>query len=144
MDRRFKAPNKSVYDFYNKIYIECPRCRSRAVITKKSMNKTELKDIEVLACEKCGYLKEGSLLYLQEHPELWLKVKCCGQILWALNENHLDYIEGFVKAMLREQVQSDLGCYNQSIASRLPKWIQDSKNREEILKGISKLRNMLK
>ena len=142
MDRRFKAPNKRIYDFYDKIYIRCPRCKSRAIITKKSNEKTRLYDIEILSCPKCAYCKEG-ILYSKEQMELWLQVPCCGHVLWALNEEHLDYIEGFVKAVLRERFQDDLGWHNQSIASRLPKWVQDSKNREEVLKGISKLRKML-
>ncbi|WP_204598920.1 hypothetical protein [Clostridium pascui] len=97
----------------------------------------------IIACIKCGYLKERILLYNKEHLDLWLQVSCCGHILWALNEEHLDYLDGFVKATLREKVKDDLGWHNQSIVSRLPKWIQDSKNSEEVLNGISKLRKML-
>jgi hypothetical protein len=141
MNRRFKAPNTSIYSFYDKIYIQCPRCKSRAVITKKDPQRKGFHDMETLACTKCGYLKQGTLLYHKEHLELWLKVSCCGHTLWALNEDHLEYIECFVKAVLRERIRDDLGWHNQSIASRLPKWVQDSKNRDEILKGILKLRD---
>ena len=45
--------------------------------------------------------------------------------------------------MLRERTQDNLGWHNQSIASRLPKWMKESKNRDNILKGISKLRSKL-
>ena len=45
---RYKAPHKSIYDFYDKIYVECPNCNSRATISKKIVEELELKDKEIL------------------------------------------------------------------------------------------------
>jgi hypothetical protein len=53
----------------------------------------------------------------------------------------IEFIEAFVRAKLRERKPHELyGWSNQSLCSRLPKWIQSGKNREEILKAIAKIR----
>lgn len=51
-------------------------------------------------------------MYNRVHLDLWLQVSCCGYNLWALNEEHLDYMESFVKAMLRGRLQDDFGWHN--------------------------------
>ncbi len=68
------------------------------------------------------------------------KISCCGQTLWAMNLEHLDFLERYVESDLRERIPN----INKSLASRLPQWIKSKKNRNEILKGISKLRLKLK
>lgn len=70
---------------------------------------------------------------------LWLKINCCGETLWAYNEKHLDFIDDYVSAKLRERTPYK----NRSLASRLPQWIKSAKNRDEILRAITKLRGKL-
>lgn len=140
MSERFVAPSKEVGDFYDSFLIECPRCWSKATIDKKN-GLTGWDKEEVLSCSKCGYLKDGKQLYRTLRLNLWYKIDCCGHQLWALNDDHLNYIEKFVKAELREREKSEYGYNNRSLPSRLPKWIQSSKNRESILKAIAKLRD---
>jgi hypothetical protein len=70
---------------------------------------------------------------------LWLKTNCCGNTLWAYNKEHLDFLESYVSASIREQVPN----INKSLASRLPTWIKSAKNRETVLKCINKLRKKL-
>ena len=57
-----------------------------------------------------------------------------------MNLEHLDFLERYVESDLRERVPN----INKSLASRLPQWIKSSKNRGEVLKGISRLRMKLK
>jgi len=141
---RYTAPNKTIYDFYHKIYVKCPRCSARAKIDKKDKENSDLYSPEILFCDSCGFIKEGKMLFNSEMLELWLQVQCCGNTLWALNEEHLDYIEKYIGAKLRERERdTKLGWHNQNMASRLPKWIKDSKNRTEVIKGIQKLRKMI-
>ncbi len=121
MDSRYKAPNKSIYNFYNKIYVFCPRCNLRATISKNNNEGIEFRNRDILICSECGYIKENPRLHIGQQLKLWLQVSCCGHILWALNEEHLDYLENHVRVMLRERVQDDLGWHNQSVSSRLPK-----------------------
>lgn len=141
---RYTAPNKTIYDFYYRIYVKCPRCGCRANINKKNKKNSDLYSPEILFCNSCGFIKEGKILLNSERTELWLRVQCCGYILWALNEEHLDYIENYIGARLREQERNPkLGWCNRNMANRLPKWMKNSKNRTEVLKGIQKLRKMI-
>lgn len=96
--------------------------------------------------------EDSNILYIQGKPKkmltiggdfdwffqesLWLKINCCGEILWAYNYKHLEFIENYVSAKLRERKPF----VNKSLASRLPKWIKSAKNREEILKAVAKLK----
>ncbi|NJM64447.1 MAG: TFIIB-type zinc ribbon-containing protein [Acaryochloris sp. RU_4_1] len=104
------------------------------------------------SCKACGTSKDWSERKIVRswygqpvddyfHYPLWLKVPCCGQMLWAYNLQHLDFIEAFVRAELRERKPDEQsGWSNRSLFSRLPKWMQSRKNREAILKAIAKIR----
>jgi hypothetical protein len=70
---------------------------------------------------------------------LWLQTPCAGHVLWAWNEWHLDFMERYVAADLRERSPN----INRSLASRLPAWIKSAKHRDEVLKGIRRLRTQL-
>jgi len=71
--------------------------------------------------------------------ELWLQVQCRGRTLWALHEEHLDYLERYVAAGIRERVPNRNG----SQASRLPVWIKSAKNRDEVVRCLARLRASL-
>lgn len=70
--------------------------------------------------------------------DLWLQTECAGYTLWALEETHLDFLERYVAATIREQA---LG--NSSLASRLPAWIKAARNRQTVLSGLVRLRAAL-
>jgi hypothetical protein len=143
MQKRYTATNLTKYDFCNKIYVICPRCKDMATIMKKDNNEKGSMDSSRLVCKKCSYYKVGEFDLNPHHLDLWLKIACCGNILWAYNEEHLEYIEKYVGAQLRERRKDEYGWHNQSIASRLPRWIKLSKNRDEVLKCIGKLKDLL-
>ena len=63
-------------------------------------------------------------------------------LLYAYNAAHLDWIEAFVAAPLRERRIAD-GIANRSVASRLPPWVKSAKNREEVLRALARLRRRL-
>ncbi|SFX10622.1 hypothetical protein SAMN04487866_101548 [Thermoactinomyces sp. DSM 45891] len=69
---------------------------------------------------------------------VYLQANCCGHKLWAYNLEHLEYIERYVEAELR-----DSNSANRSIESRLPKWIKSARNRERILTCIEQMRRSL-
>jgi hypothetical protein len=76
---------------------------------------------------------------------VWLQTPCAGHTLWAFNARHLDYLEQFVAARLREPPlrASDGEARNAALASRLPVWLKSAKNRDEVLRCIRRLRRML-
>jgi hypothetical protein len=73
---------------------------------------------------------------------LWLRVPCCGEVLWAFNEQHISFLERFIGSELRERAKEDRHS-NHSMSSRLPQWMQTAKHRDEILRGLWRLREQL-
>ncbi|OXS59776.1 hypothetical protein B1A99_09535 [Cohnella sp. CIP 111063] len=139
-DSRFKDSGERIYDFlfnYN-ILIECPYCKRCA----EGMRRNG-KSGYMLQCKHCGPLSDslvgtwgnGTFMGLN----LWLRTNCCGKLLWAYNKEHLDFLDSYVNATLRQRQPNK----NQSLASGLPDWIKSGKNREELSRGIAKLRNRL-
>lgn len=108
-----------------------------------------------LVCRHCGYNKKTlakgrTFHWHDEDPtdsyfgaSLWMKTRCCGHSLWAFNRRHLELLENYVEAKLRERREyEESGWANRSLVSRLPAWMKSAKNREEILKGLVRLREM--
>jgi len=77
------------------------------------------------------------------HIPLWLQTPCCGEVLWAYNEEHLAFLEAFVMAKQRTSVRGEHGWSNQSLMNRLPLWMKQAKNRDEILRCLDKLKQKL-
>jgi len=135
---RFRDAGETIYEFVDNVLAECPRCKK---CTKMSWDP--YKSMPKLVCEKCG-LVAVSPVVSYGGPEfsgvtLWLKTSCCGNTLWEYNKEHLDFLENYVSANIREQLPN----INRSLASRLPTWIKRAKNRESVLKCINKLRRKL-
>jgi ribosomal protein S27AE len=136
--------------FLDEVLVECPRCANRALVHAGSGALR-------LTCAHCGYVQEADSETAQltwrsvstagressfGRP-LWLADECCGgNVLWALNEPHLDYLERFVRRTTRDRdFPSPPG--DRGLAYKLPKWIQLACNREELLRTISRLRRRL-
>ena len=159
---RFNENHILLDDFATEFLVCCPRCHQKARVAVAP--KEEL--IVRLTCNNCGNLQDwectqpGVRMWSQNpdlyekgvisigssvdwcfHLPLWLRIECCGHELWAYNYEHLEWLEKYVGARLRERTKDDeSGWRNQSLASRLPKWIKQAKNREDILRAIKKLR----
>jgi predicted RNA-binding Zn-ribbon protein involved in translation (DUF1610 family) len=70
---------------------------------------------------------------------LWLRTECCGgNLLWANNEAHLDYLAAYVGARLRERRP-----FPTPLSAKLPKWLKSAKHRDEVLRHIDRLRSTL-
>ncbi len=153
---RFKDTRETIYSFQNEFLLKCPRCNSCAVIKPINSINQDWFAPRRFSCKECGLTKnwaESEIVrpFVNEavddyfHYPLWLQIHCCDNILWAYNIQHLDFIEQFVAAKIRERKPDEkLGWSNQSLFSRLPKWIQSRKNRDDILKSIVKMRETLK
>jgi hypothetical protein len=75
---------------------------------------------------------------------LWLVTPCANDVLWAYNLRHLELIESYMAATLRERRQAaTYGWPNSSLVSRLPKWVGAAKNRVQVLKAIARLKARL-
>lgn len=145
-----------LYRFSTLFLVRCPRCgkKARVVIrdeysdgpqTLPQLRTDLLFAARRLVCTHCGYTAEwhhrklkvdGPYDWYFRQP-LWLQTPCCGEVLWTLNEEHLDFLEEFVRAGIRESYG------NATVASRLPVWMKSGHNREEVLHCIEKLRSTL-
>lgn len=124
--------------------VECPRCRSRAEVVWGDRMTSPPR----VVCSRCSYAeararsvesRNGAPVEQLTGLPLWLQTPCAGQVLWAWNAWHLDFIERYVSAGLRERTPN----INTSLASSLPRWIKSATNRDEVLKGVRRLRERL-
>lgn len=138
--------NTFLDDFNNEILLECNICSSISIFRN---NK--------IICENCGFNKnlENETYLLKLHDDkilgynfytdskeknnlkLWFSTDCCNETLWAYNRNHLNFLKEHIESTLRER--NNIEYSNQSLGSRLPKWMLSKKNRESVLKAIEKL-----
>lgn len=154
--KRFKETGQTLYHFSYLFLVHCPRCDKCAEVVLKDKDVALLEGTvpyrdsylfapRRLVCNQCGYVKdwEGNKVVSNDSKDwyfrqpLWLQIACCGELLWALNEGHLNYLEEYVEATLREAYPGG------TMASRLPDWMKSAKNREDVLKCIRKLSGML-
>ncbi len=164
MNLRVQDNDKTIYDFGYEFLVVCPRCSLRAVVVDRGSHTTPR---IMLTCEHCGQVKHweattGGILTARNpdvyqtgqvalgapvdwyfHLPLWLQLPCCDETLWAYNKEHLQFIEAYVRAELRERTPTDNGWSNNSLQSRLPTWIKRAKNRRTVLKCIAELKKRL-
>jgi hypothetical protein len=152
---KFKDEREHIYQFMDEFIVKCPSCHSRAYIKRIDPENHDWFAPRRFICS-CGKTSDWHKREISRpwgceplddyfNYPLWLQISCCGETLWAYNKKHLEFIKEYVQAELRERSKDeDSGWSNQSLASRLPKWIKSKKNRKNILKAIGKLENKLK
>ncbi len=67
---------------------------------------------------------------------LWFQKEFSGNIFWAYNLDHIDYLQGYIQADLRER-NAKVNAFGTMIA-RLPMFVKAAKNREKLLKILKK------
>jgi hypothetical protein len=148
--KRFIDQEEYLSGFSDEFLVVCPRCSKCAKVTidlNRQNASLGWRSPRKVVCPNCSYYKVwtgDSISYGDNHDwyfrlPLWLQTPCCGNILWAYNEYHLNFLEDYVGSVLRERHPNK----NKTLASRLPTWIKEAKNREEIIKCIRKLREKI-
>ena len=146
---RFSDNGELIYEFGDEFLVVCPKCKLSAKVMPPETNSEKL-NIKLFAprrvvCLNCAFTNSwsgktvsiGGKFDWYFNLPLWLEISCCSETLWAYNYKHLEFIENYVAAKLRERTPNK----NKSLASRLPTWIKSAKNRGEILKAIAKLKD---
>ncbi|MGV6945712.1 hypothetical protein [Sphingobacterium kyonggiense] len=145
MKTRFQDQKLRLSDFYSNVIIQCPRCNLKAIATVDFESRKAR-----LLCENCTYSKDCSTeatfygtignLILPAHQyfyaNLWLLAPFKNDIVWAYNYEHLDYLESYITAKLREHKDRE----HFTLLEKLPRFYHDRKNRDSLLKLIAKLR----
>ena len=142
---RFHDENALLSDFFSEVLVVCPAC------SKKAMAKVDFEaKMARLFCIACGYNKKKSTLIsgtasLQMpanqyfEAALWLKSSFKKELFYAFNKNHLDYLERYITAILREHKDRT----HFTFIEKLPKFYHEAKNRDGLLKIIAKLKATL-
>lgn len=147
---RFQDEGDTWYTFAGVCLVECPQCRARA--TSRSPDGTFWADGPWrLVCDSCGLVREagraawrpGDAVDPVFGRPLWLQAACCGHTLWAFNAGHLDLIERFAAAELRNGRPGGRDVRNTTLASRFPRWMITANHRDDVLRGIERLRRRL-
>lgn len=156
MSERFVDSGETVHAFTDETLVACPRCAGCAV--SRQLDPLAARGWFTprrLTCTHCGYtdcwesrsIARGWYHARDDYFELplWLQTSCCGETLWAYNEQHLEFIEAFVGAKVRVRSPGAAadGWSNRSLASRLPGWLKSARNRDAVLKATGRLRSKL-
>ena len=150
-------PNQSptyLQDFGDEILVVCPQCRECALLVR--FERESVNWGNRLVCHHCGHSRDwrvrrrdrvvfpGSGPHLVYGLETWLQVRCWGEVLWAFNREHLEFLRSFVSSDLRKRPRvPNHGWANRSLESRLPRWIKAAKNREIVLRKLDELERQL-
>lgn len=139
---RFQDQGKVLSDFYSDVWVVCPAC------AKKARAKANIETNTVrLNCLNCSYNREistklsfNATIMMAAHDyfgaSLWLQLPFKNAIFYAYNGAHLEYLERYISANLREH--KDRAHY--TLLEKLPKFYHEAKNRPHLLKIITKLK----
>lgn len=152
-------------DFTKKVDVVCPRCEKKALVIGSDLYiPTEEQEEKMrFSCTACGHAikytetpkmlvyvnsrgkpKYSRVLYRNSPIDpffgfnLWYRIEANEGMLWAYNLEHLEVIEAYIADTVRDR--NGLSNQNNSIASRLPKWVSAAKNREYLLRLIGRVK----
>lgn len=145
-NHRFQDENKILSDFFKEVWVVCPSCQKKAV-AKVDFEKQQAR----MLCSHCGYNVQRSTevnfygitgkwrveAHLYFDAELWLQASFKNERFYAYNLAHLNYLERYISASLREHKDRT----GFTLLEKLPKFYHEAKNREALLKIIQRLKN---
>ena len=150
-NKRYLDKGDHLNEFADEFLVACPRCSKKAKVLLAANAEfnpvNHLFKSRKLVCTNCAHIEMwqkktvfagGNYDWYFRYP-LWLQISCGGEIIWAYNLKHLEVLENYVAAKLRERTKKG----RNSFLSKLPKWIKSAGNRAEILKAIKKLKEKL-
>jgi hypothetical protein len=134
---RYRDTGETLPDLVSEVLAVCPACSACARVTA-----------ERGVCPSCAWTRPRSGRTVRwgvpNDPylglPLWLTTPVGDEVLWALNGGHLDLLDAYVSATLRERVPDRTGF---TLVERLPPWVKSAKNRDAVLAGVARLRERL-
>lgn len=142
---RHEDTDLTLDDFRTEVWVVCPHCERKAIARADH----ELR-VARLLCAHCSYTREvsteTSLLGMKANllisanayfgTGLWLQHPFKNDVFWAYNLAHLDYLERYIGAKLREHRERS----HFTLLEKLPKFYHEAKNRSALLKIIQRLK----
>jgi len=154
-------------DFIDIIDVVCPKCNNKASVLG-GQPYAQIKEYESqvrFSCIVCGYnvkyintpestfytnsngIKRNGRILMMNAPcdpffgfDVWYRIVTTYGMLWAYNVDHLSVIESYIADLQRSR--NGIPNQNNSIASRLPQWVKDAKNREYLIKMIRRFKSI--
>ena len=146
--KRFMDDGRSLYEYGEEFLVACPSCGAMARVgppetARRALSPTLIAP-RTVSCTGCAFRQHwrGSQLSINGPKDwyfglpLWLQISCCGNVLWAYNLAHLEFIENYVSATLRPRRP----WRTRSAASMLPQWVTAAKHRAAVLTAVERLR----
>ncbi|WP_434423120.1 TFIIB-type zinc ribbon-containing protein [Nannocystis pusilla] len=118
------------------ILVVCPRCDGCARLVTLYSDDTPPSRQRRMHCPACGAIREEPI-----GLPYWLQTDCCGHVLWATGAEHLQELEDYVRSPLRERLRLFLP--DRYRIARLPRWLILARHRDEVLRGLARLRRLL-
>ena len=133
--------------YENRVKRNCDNCGGQILVEVESKNKMDKMKVK---CHACGQTREykptittkriifkdnGNATDPHYGLPLWLQGDIKGNIFWAYNYEHLNYLKRYVAAKIRERASPTY----MTLIARLPDFIKSAKNREKLIKLIEKL-----
>ncbi|MCD9194764.1 hypothetical protein [Streptomyces albireticuli] len=161
---RFRDPGHWKHHFAatGSVLVRCPRCERQARVvtaggTAEDTSPSLYDTPRRLVCRHCGLSRERrkdvpiaffwggatDMLDPYFHVPLWLQTDTRHGRLWAYNPEHLDLLRRYVEATLREHDPWYEPWRKMGVIGRLPAWIKQAKNRDEVLRGLDRMRGSL-
>ncbi|MFF5563740.1 hypothetical protein ACFY7Z_16820 [Streptomyces sp. NPDC012623] len=154
-------PRSTKYDFLASVLVCCPGCEKIAHVVAgpepAGVHDPDLFAPRRLVCRNCGAAKEwrrgGVALHRDRDRDrdrdepatdpyfdvrLWLQTETRHGWVWAYNLEHLDLIRRFVQAPLRGGIPWHDHGRKMTVVARLPTWMQQAKDRDEVLRAIAR------
>jgi hypothetical protein len=120
-------------------------CRRCGRLLKQRFHSASHKHDAVLKCDGCGYEMKERIYWSPRRSAapcdpwfrlpLWFVAESKGHPFWAYNAAHLAFLKNYIGATLRIREPHRNG----SLASRLPSFLLDRKNRPAVLRAIAAL-----
>ncbi|MGW3631871.1 hypothetical protein ACWD7F_17180 [Streptomyces sp. NPDC005122] len=145
-----------MYDFLSSVLVHCPGCGKVACVgtapDASGVQEQSLFARRRLVCRSCGMAKDWNrgrvALHRDRHApatdpyfdvRLWLQHETRHGWVWAYSLEHLKLIRRFVQAPLREAIPWHDQGRRMTVVARLPAWMQQAKNRDEVLRAIARI-----
>lgn len=159
MQKRSRDNGRSLGAYIAHVDVTCPRCSRHAQVRmlERRNENFELAFPGRLTCNQCGLVRtqpidpnrRGYIVRADGKDPyfgvpLWLQTPTRHGLVIAYNAQHLEALENFVGAALRERNQDPrLGWHNKTMASRLQRWMKLAQNRDDMLAALARLRARL-
>ena len=140
---RMPQPRFASIDSFVPWWVKCDKCSRVAMLWPECQKKSAGK----VRCDRCGTVRtlpgnEGGAHFVHRRFPLVLRSDFCNHVFWALNPDHLQFLEVSIAAQLRERpvVDGKRLKFTRQMPFDLPAWLLAAKNREDLLRLIKKLR----